>query len=173
MSVNKYRPHLLVIPEDDANRQIANGFHNHPKLNEHAIQILPNAGGWGNVVEEFENLVVQIRRFPERSIVLLVDFDKNENRGDYIRGKIPSELSGRVFVLGIFSEPEQWRRENPSISYERMGMDLAEDCVNNTRKVWGCNLLKHNKDEIERMIAADVKSFLFGNKWQTHLSTRS
>jgi hypothetical protein len=26
MSVNKYHPHVLVLPEDDANRQLANGF---------------------------------------------------------------------------------------------------------------------------------------------------
>jgi len=26
MSINKYEPHLLVLPEDDANRKIANGF---------------------------------------------------------------------------------------------------------------------------------------------------
>ena len=26
MSVNKYQPHVLVLPEDDANRQLANGF---------------------------------------------------------------------------------------------------------------------------------------------------
>lgn len=26
MSVNKYKPHVLVLPEDDANRQLANGF---------------------------------------------------------------------------------------------------------------------------------------------------
>jgi hypothetical protein len=26
MSVNKYLPHVLVLPEDDANRQMANGF---------------------------------------------------------------------------------------------------------------------------------------------------
>lgn len=26
MSVNKERPHVLILPEDDANRQLANGF---------------------------------------------------------------------------------------------------------------------------------------------------
>jgi len=26
MSPNQYQPHILVLPEDDANRQIANGF---------------------------------------------------------------------------------------------------------------------------------------------------
>ena len=27
MSVNKYRPHIFVLPEDDTNLQLANGFH--------------------------------------------------------------------------------------------------------------------------------------------------
>lgn len=27
MSVNLYEPHVFVIPEDDANRQLADGFH--------------------------------------------------------------------------------------------------------------------------------------------------
>lgn len=26
MSTNKFQPHVLIFPEDDANRQIANGF---------------------------------------------------------------------------------------------------------------------------------------------------
>lgn len=30
MSVNKYKPHVFVIPEDDADRQIADGFVLHP-----------------------------------------------------------------------------------------------------------------------------------------------
>jgi hypothetical protein len=42
MGLNKYKPHLLVLPEDDPNRQIANGFVHNPAvdLNERAIQIL-------------------------------------------------------------------------------------------------------------------------------------
>jgi hypothetical protein len=30
MSANKYKPHVVVLPEDDANRQLANGFLTHP-----------------------------------------------------------------------------------------------------------------------------------------------
>jgi hypothetical protein len=26
MSVNKYQPHVLLLPEDDANTELANGF---------------------------------------------------------------------------------------------------------------------------------------------------
>jgi hypothetical protein len=45
MSINKHRAHILVLPEDDANRQIANGFVLDPNLNDRAIQILPPSGG--------------------------------------------------------------------------------------------------------------------------------
>lgn len=54
MRINKYKPHILVLPEDDANRQIANGFLLEKTLNQSAIQVLPPAGGWKKVVEEFK-----------------------------------------------------------------------------------------------------------------------
>jgi hypothetical protein len=46
MSVNKYEDHVLVLPEDDANRQIANGFILNSNVKERAIQVLPIADGW-------------------------------------------------------------------------------------------------------------------------------
>lgn len=46
MSVNNYKPHLLVLPEDEANRQLANGFLQDFSLNLRCIQVLPIAGGW-------------------------------------------------------------------------------------------------------------------------------
>ena len=44
MSVNVYKPHVLVLPEDDANREIANGFLLAPSLKLRNIQVLPCAG---------------------------------------------------------------------------------------------------------------------------------
>ncbi|MEH1785097.1 MAG: hypothetical protein V7L23_05745 [Nostoc sp.] len=55
MSINKHKPHILVLPEDDANRQIANGFILDISLNSRAIQVLPEARGWQNVVDTFTN----------------------------------------------------------------------------------------------------------------------
>lgn len=46
MSINAYKPHLLVLPEDDANRQIADGFVLDSNCNYRAIQVLRVAGGW-------------------------------------------------------------------------------------------------------------------------------
>jgi len=45
MSVNKYAPHIVLLPEDDANRQIANGFLLGSNLNSRSVQILRPARG--------------------------------------------------------------------------------------------------------------------------------
>lgn len=65
MSVNQYKPHLLVRPEDDANRQIANGFILEiPEKNIRRIQVLPVASGWRKVVDQFlEEDVPGLERF--------------------------------------------------------------------------------------------------------------
>jgi hypothetical protein len=38
MAVNRYKPHIYVVPEDDANRQIANGFLLHPSEALHWVR---------------------------------------------------------------------------------------------------------------------------------------
>ena len=53
MSVNKFQPHVLVLPEDDANRQLANGFLLDQYVSTHKIQVLPKVGGWTQVLELF------------------------------------------------------------------------------------------------------------------------
>ncbi|MBL8891672.1 MAG: hypothetical protein JNL67_16955 [Planctomycetaceae bacterium] len=51
MALNKYQPHLYVIPEDDANRQICVGFQTSHFLRGPVIQVLPNADDWSKVIE--------------------------------------------------------------------------------------------------------------------------
>ena len=55
MSVNKYLPHVLVLPEDDANRQLANGFLLDRALMTRSIQVLAEAGGWTAVLDRFKS----------------------------------------------------------------------------------------------------------------------
>jgi hypothetical protein len=160
MSLNKYLPHLLVLPEDDANRQIATGFSLDSNLNPRLIQVLPPPGGWKAVIAEFEKTHISaMQQFTARRIVLLIDFDERENRFSYVQAKIPDNLQKRVFILGVASEPENLKRDTQK-TFEQIGKALAQDCVNNTNELWGHDLLKHNKTELERMIA-DVKPFLF------------
>ncbi|ACK66856.1 conserved hypothetical protein [Rippkaea orientalis PCC 8801] len=158
---NKYKPHLVILPEDDANRQIALGFENNEKLNSRVIQILSEAGGWKDVVKTFtDDYVSKMRQYPERRMVLLIDFDEKDYnyRLDYVKQHIPNDLEDRVFVIGVSDDPEELRR-NTGKSFEKIGETLANDCAENTNKLWGHKLLKHNKAELDRMIIS-VKPFL-------------
>lgn len=163
MSANKYKNHLLVLPEDDANRQIANGFLLNPNLKGRIIQILPPAGGWIKVLDSFKkNHVPNMKKCQQRMMLLLIDFDLKENRLDQVKDQIPATLKDRVFVLGVQSEPENLKKKHllDHNTFEEIGKSLAQDCVNGTDKLWGHDLLKQNKTELERMILC-VKPFLF------------
>ena len=160
MSVNRDQPHLLVLPEDDANRQIFNGFIKHLSVNSSAIKGLPIANGWKKVVDQLMNdYAHRMRKFPHAMIVLIIDFDKDENRFSYVESHIPDDLKERVFVLGVQSNPENLRRATKK-SFEEIGKALAKDCSDNTNELWGHPLLEHNKTELERMLSS-VKPFLF------------
>ena len=112
MSVNKDQPHVLVLPEDDANRQLANEFHLQVDWNRlRQMQVLRVAGGWNEVLNLFgAEHVVRMNRWPERFMVLLIDFDGNADRIRKAKAVIPDHLTDRVFVLGTWTEPEALRK---------------------------------------------------------------
>jgi len=149
--INRYQPHVLVLPEDDANSRLANGFL--LDLGQSAltkIQVLPEAGGWGAVLDTFESdHVAGMDRYAERYMILVMDFDRDEGRAEHTKGRIPERLRERVFVLGALTEPEALRRSLGS--YEMIGKALASDCREETGSTWGHDLLRHNATEIARL----------------------
>lgn len=161
MSVNLYRPHVLVLPEDDANRQLANGFLNEPALNLRAIQVLPVAGGWAKVRDEaMRSHFSKLQNYPMRHLVLLVDFDGHfEERIAHFQAMIPAELSERIYLLGVADEPESLRTAQ-GVSLERIGERLASACTRDEPGLWSDPLLRHNLPELDRLIGS-VKPFLF------------
>lgn len=147
---NKYKPHVVVLPEDDANRQIANGFAKHPAVAERILEVRGPSGGWPSLREIFHReLVPSLRRYPSRSVVLLVDFDEqSDRRAEILRG-LPLEFSARVFLLGAWSEPE---RLKPDLgSYETIGAMIASDCAAGGASAWDHRLLQHNRAEALRL----------------------
>ncbi len=161
MSTNKFKQHILVLPEDDANRQIANGFLLNPNLNSRAIRILTPSGGWLKAIESFNKKYISgMRSYEKRMFLLVIDFDNDNNRLKKVYDEIPKDLQNRVFVLGSVSEPENLKKQISLNSLEDIGKALAEDCVNEMDNTWGHPLLKHNKRELKRMII-NVKPFLF------------
>ncbi|OIP68186.1 MAG: hypothetical protein AUK43_16845 [Oscillatoriales cyanobacterium CG2_30_40_61] len=160
MNIKRYQPHLIVLPEDRANERIANGFIDNLNVNERAIQVDRPAGGWGKVVKKFKEVYVdEMRKFTRSMIVLLIDFDRREDRFSYVHNHIPDDIKARVFILGVQSNPEMLRRVTNK-SFEGIGEALAEDCANNRNELWGHDLLEHNRSELDRMILS-VKPFLF------------
>jgi hypothetical protein len=160
MSVNRHKPHVLVLPEDDANRQLANGFLLHPFLsNSNQIQVLEVAGGWRKVLDCFESDHVRgMATYSNRTMVLSIDFDHQRDRLDRAMAVIPENLKDRVFVLGVWTEPEALK---PDLgSYEKIGLAMAEDCREETTAIWGHELLRHNASEMERL-RQKVRPILF------------
>jgi hypothetical protein len=159
MSVNKDQPHVYVLPEDDANRQLANGFHLEVDQTR-KLQVLTEAGGWEKVLELFESVhVIEMDRYPARFMVLLIDFDGREERLNRVKAKIPNRLQDRVFVLGAWREPEDLRKAKLG-SYEAIGKALGRDCRYETDMTWGHKLLQHNAGELDRL-RAHVRPILF------------
>jgi hypothetical protein len=157
-----------VLPEDDANRQIINGFILNSNVNKTAIQVLPIANGWKKVVDKFKNdHVSEMGKLPKRMIVLVIDFDdykeadglSYENRLIYIKSQVPEDLQERVFILGSRTAPEKLKNDMKK-SFEDIGEALAKDCVENMNETWEHHLLRHNENELKRISIA-VKQFLF------------
>lgn len=159
--VNRDRPHVLVLPEDDANRQLANGFLGEVDLTRNRqMQVLPVARGWTRVLERFKlDHVVKMANNPNRFMVLLIDFDERPERLGAVQAEIPIELADRVFVLGAKDTPETLKREL-DVSCENIGSRLAQECRDDTDATWGHPLLRHNAAELDRL-RARVRQILF------------
>ncbi len=160
MSANNYLPHLLVLPEDDANRQILVGFRNHHAVNFRKMDVQNIAGGWlvavDSVVEEH---VRQMRKYTGRHVLLVVDFDGHSDRRDQIMSRIPADLQERFYILGCSDEPEPLLA-SLGIRAEALGGRLASDCDHGTNEAWSHDMLAHNATELERL-KTNVKDFLF------------
>jgi len=161
VSVNKHLPHVLVLPEDDANRQLAKGFQ--LELNwarQRQMQVLEGAGGWTAVLERFlADHVAGMESNARRFMVLLIDLDGNRERLQDVKSQIPGQLTDRVFILGAWSEPEDLKRAGLGI-YEAVGSAMARDCREETEGIRGHELLRHNAGELARL-RHQVRPILF------------
>jgi hypothetical protein len=153
VSGNKYKRYVAVIPEDEADRQLANGFSAHTAVFPPALDIRPVAGGWLHVLDVFEKeYVPYMRRFPAVHVVLLLDFDeRGESRRTTCEDRIPSDLKPRTFLVGTSDAPEDLKREL-NMSLEQIGKALADDCGRADLGRWTHPHLVHNLAELQRML---------------------
>jgi hypothetical protein len=122
--------------------------------------VLDEVGGWTEVLDRFKSdQVSEMDKYPNRFMVLLIDFDGKEDRLDRAKKEIPGHLTERVFILGVSTEPEDLRKAKLG-SHETVGMALAKDCREETDTTWGHELLRHNASEIDRL-RQHVRPILF------------
>jgi len=160
MSPNRHRPHIIILPEDRANEQIANGFIFNNSIIVNNIQIIPPAGGWIKVIEKFNlDLLPTMQEYINRIVVLLIDFDNNSDRLKTVKQDIPELYLDRVFVLGVFTEPEELRRD-VGRSFEDIGTALANECFEGRHDLWVHNLLDNNRCELERFASVFRTNFI-------------
>jgi hypothetical protein len=161
MAPNKQQAHILVLPEDDANHQVATGFCLSLDFSVlRRIQVLSPAGGWTQVLSGFlSDHVHYMDRHPHRFMILLIDFDANEERLNHAADKIPAHLRDRVFILGAWTEPEALRKAGLG-SYEAIGASMARDCREETAMTWSHDLLRNNSGELARL-RKHVRPILF------------
>ena len=108
MSVNRLKKHVLILLEDDANRQIVNGFLNNSGVCHRCVQALPECGGWLKVEREFPaEYVPRMRSNAECFLILLFDSDRKEDRVAKVWEKVPEDVRERVFILSCLDEPEE------------------------------------------------------------------
>jgi hypothetical protein len=159
MSVNRYLPHVYVLPEDDANRQVLNGFLLEPSLFDYRIHVLEEAGGWVETLDRFCSIYAnEMDRFPTRFMVLVIDFDGRPDRLELAKSRIPQHLLERVFIIGALREPEDLK---PQLgSYEAIGLGMARDCREGSNVIWGHEQLRHNAAEIARL-RLQLRTILF------------
>jgi hypothetical protein len=122
---------------------------------------LGEAGGWCSVIDKLEkNHIDGLKRYNDRHLIMLVDFDQNKERRAAFEKSIPKDLKNRVFILGTWKEPEDLRRELGD--FERIGRNLAEACLEPDiqNNPWNHELLQCNAEELRRMMGI-IKPILF------------
>ena len=159
--MNKYEHCVYVIPEDDANRQIADGFALHRHVDSRRVQVMPPAGGWNYVLTTFQKEYVQkLRDYPKAHVVMLIDFDNCfDVRRVNFENNIPADIKPRVFVVGSKGTPEKLKN-SLNKSFEEIGTSLAGDCDTQTTALWEHEELNHNEPDRLRLLQT-VRPFLF------------
>ncbi len=159
MSANRYKPHVLILPEDHRDEQIANGFVLHDQVKN--IFVERPAAGWSGVLEKFKiELIPYLDKYQEARVILLIDFDdKYEDRRDRFDKEIPDRLKERVFVLGAKATPEELKRSLAQ-GFEAIGSQLAENCYKGVDGLWRHDHLAQN-DPDRAKLNRSVRPILF------------
>lgn len=164
MTVNRNKPHLVVVQEDSPYRDLTNGIRNAVNVEGYRIHCRTPVGGWSKVLDSLNDNISSLKRYNDMHLLLLMDFDNKfvsrMNRFQLvIAGK---SYENRVFLLGVDNkEFENLKQTLGQSNIEHIGKMLVEECPQRQTNVWNNKHLNCNKPEIKRMRDAGVFEWLF------------
>lgn len=162
MSVNYYKEHLYVILEDEEYQKIMNGVNLSHHIDSAVIKISNFSDGWGKVFKDFQSSIKLLKKFQERHILLLMDFDYEfDSRLEKFHKSVPEELKNRVFILGIDNKESEDLAKYFKCNTEEVGKKLVKDCPDSDLSSWKNTHLECNLSEIERMKQNGIFDWLF------------
>lgn len=159
--MNRHAPHVLIVAEDDANRQMAVGFEGHPAVKYQWLKVQKAGRGWQNVLKTFQiELVPYLQKYLLAHVILLIDYDNvYAARRAQFDAATPIALKDRVFVLGAESSPE-YLHNALGMKFREIGNALAGDCADGTMNLWHHPQLIHNEPDRLRLLTK-VRGILF------------
>lgn len=133
MASNKFQWHLRIFVEDDANRQIVNGFlesffqHNIPRC----IRVLPPSGGWRATLDAAQLDCVE--GCSCRRVLAVIDCDGDANR----ICTATANGQANLYIMGCCEEPEKLRQllQHPG-HFSTLGDSLAREYCHNNTSLW-------------------------------------
>jgi hypothetical protein len=161
MAVNRYKPHVFLLPEDKQEEDIINGFFTVGHLPYRKdYQVLPLAGGWPKIrLQLSDTLHTELRRYPNMHLIIAADFDKRENRYEDILAGTPADLRERVMLIAPRDEPKDLVAAIGK-SRETIGRELAQACFDRNDGLWASEHLVHNTDERQR-VGETMRNLIF------------
>jgi len=154
LSVNRGKPYLLIIPEDDDDRAFAEGARGAlPAMN---VKIVANSNGWPKIEKLLAGVYnKRLRANANEHLLILIDFDtKGQKRYDKVFGWVPEDVKDRVFIIGPEKEPKDLKKSlKLKMSFWQMGDQLVSDCdEQQINPLWDHDMLSHNKPEFRRLL---------------------
>jgi phosphoribosylformimino-5-aminoimidazole carboxamide ribonucleotide (ProFAR) isomerase len=151
MSVNKYKPHIILVPEDKATHRIATSFTTEMIATDPRWHVIEYQDGWPNVFAYLKQQVPTQQAKSHRIVIAIIDFDgQAEQRRADLFGQIPESLHERVFLFGCRDEAEDLRRVH-SKSLSEIGILMNKACLQGDFTHWENEQLAVNGHELIRL----------------------
>lgn len=140
MKINRQQKHVIFFGEDEATRDLAQGFIESAKIDELRCDVWHEFGtGWQSTAEAIER--VKMAHYPLTHLILVIDLDrKGQQHIDYLKNEIAnSPFRDRVYVIGGSNDVQALQRDFTKgnsigkMSCQDTGRAIADDALRMNR----------------------------------------